>query len=37
MFKDEEAERTYIMANYPEVTNSRIDEDHWILFAHNAV
>ena len=29
MFKDKETERAYIMANYPEVTDSRIDEDHW--------
>ena len=29
MFKDKEAERAYIMANYPEVTKSRIDKDHW--------
>ena len=32
MFEDTNAEIAYIMANYPEVTGSRMDEDHWGIF-----
>ncbi len=35
MFKQKEEEIAYILENYPEVTDSRIDEDHWDLFCSN--
>ena len=35
MFKDKEAQRKYIIENYPEVTDGRMDSDHWNIFCSN--
>ncbi|KKW35955.1 hypothetical protein A2852_02065 [Candidatus Adlerbacteria bacterium RIFCSPHIGHO2_01_FULL_54_23] len=32
MFIDKETEQNYILENYPEVTDSRLDDNHWDLF-----
>ena len=32
MFDDREAQRKYIIENYPEVTDARLDSDHWRIF-----
>ena len=32
MFKDKEAQRKYIIENYPDVTDARMDSDHWRIF-----
>lgn len=32
MFIDKNTEQAYIIENYPEVTDSRLDDDHWDLF-----